>query len=101
MLSVRDATVYHINYTALNGIYMRLRCDEGYHIVYAHLNEVAVNIGDQVAQGQIVAFSGNTGQSTGPHLHYGLSRGGQRLDPFYRVANLQKSPAALRDYANR
>ena len=101
VVAVRYATVYHVGYTAINGHYMRLRCDNGYHIVYAHLREVLANVDDRVYQGQTVALSGNTGQSTGPHLHYGLSRGGQRLDPLYRVEGLSKTPAAAREYASR
>ena len=101
VLSVRYATVYHVGYTRLNGLYMRLHCDNGYHFVYAHLSEVWANVNDRVYQGQIVALSGNTGQSTGPHLHYGLSRGGQRLDPLTRVSGLPLSPAAAAEYAAR
>jgi len=100
VLAVRYATVYHVGYTALNGIYMRLRCNDGYHFVYAHLSKAIADVGEQVYQGQKVALSGNTGQSTGPHLHYGLSRTGERLDPLSRV-NLQLSAHAAAEYANR
>ena len=101
VLSVRYATVYHVGYTPLNGIYMRLRCDDGYQIVYAHLNEAIANVGDRVSQGQKVALSGNTGQSSGPHLHYGITRDGQRLDPLTRVSNLPKTANAAMEYAQR
>jgi len=100
VLAVRYATVYHVGYTALNGVYMRLRCDDGYYIVYAHLSETLVDVNDRVTQGQKVALSGNTGQSTGPHLHYGLSRGGYRVDPLTRV-DLQLSANAALEYASR
>ena len=100
VLAVRYATVHHVGNTAINGIYMRLRCDEGYYIVYAHLSEALANVNDRVAQGQKVALSGNTGQSTGPHLHYGISRNGYRIDPLPRV-DLQLSSRTALEYANR
>jgi len=52
-----------------------------YQTYYAHASEFAVSTGDVVEAGQIVALSGNTGFSTGPHLHYEVRVNGQQVDP--------------------
>lgn len=48
---------------------------------YGHNSRVLVNVGDHVMRGQVVARSGNTGHSTGPHLHFEVRRYKQSLDP--------------------
>jgi hypothetical protein len=48
---------------------------------YAHLNRVYVNEDDEVEKGQIIGEIGTTGQSTGPHLHWGLRVSGVQVDP--------------------
>lgn len=44
-----------------------------YYTAYAHLNSISVKVGDKVSQGQVIGKSGNTGNSTGPHLHIAMS----------------------------
>lgn len=66
-------------------------CSYGYHIIidngagyetmYAHLSSFAVKKGDRVAAGQRIGFSGSSGNSTGPHLHFELHRNGVVQDP--------------------
>ena len=48
---------------------------------YAHLNKVLVKKGDKIVKGDIIAEVGNTGRSTGPHLHYEVEINGKRVDP--------------------
>jgi len=53
----------------------------GYTTVYAHLSRIIVKEGQKVKRGQEIALSGNTGLSTGPHLHYEVHHDGVALDP--------------------
>ena len=64
-----------IDYAGANGsygIYVRIKHDGTHETAYGHLSRLAKGIrpGTHVSQGQIVAYSGSTGRSTGPHLHY-------------------------------
>jgi len=53
----------------------------GYNTRYAHLAETKVKVGDRVKRGDIIASLGNSGLSTGPHLHYEVRRDGKALNP--------------------
>ena len=63
------------------GNYITIRHEFGYYTRYAHLDRVWVKEGDIVAQGQHIGDLGNTGLSSGAHLHYEVRFGSQVLDP--------------------
>ncbi|WP_292108764.1 M23 family metallopeptidase [Brevundimonas sp.] len=65
------------------GNWLRIRHSNGLESGYGHLSRYASGIraGQRVRQGQVVAYVGSTGASTGPHLHYEIWRRGQRINP--------------------
>lgn len=63
------------------GIKVALDHNNGYQTWYAHLSRVAVRIGERVTKGQTIAYTGATGEATGPHLHYQLMLDGRPIDP--------------------
>lgn len=52
------------------GNYIVIKHSNGTQTLYAHLSKVSVSVGDTVTAGEVIAKSGNTGRSTGPHLHF-------------------------------
>jgi murein DD-endopeptidase MepM/ murein hydrolase activator NlpD len=63
------------------GMFVRVRHPGGYETMYGHASRLLVRDGDDVAAGQVIALSGNTGRSTAPHLHFEVRRDGRSIDP--------------------
>jgi murein DD-endopeptidase MepM/ murein hydrolase activator NlpD len=63
------------------GAYVVLTHAGGTETMYAHNGPLLVERGEEVARGDIIAYSGNSGESTAPHLHYEVRRGGAPIDP--------------------
>ncbi len=60
---------------------MEFETNDGYKIVYNHLQKIFVEEGEKIIQGEIVALAGSTGLVTGPHLHYTVYKGTMLMDP--------------------
>ncbi|TWD54303.1 murein DD-endopeptidase MepM/ murein hydrolase activator NlpD [Agrobacterium vitis] len=78
-----DGVVIKISSEKGYGKYVRVKHDFGYTTTYAHISGTAkgLKVGDRVYQGQVIAFIGSTGLSTGPHLYYELRLGNKYADP--------------------
>ncbi|WP_411104250.1 peptidoglycan-binding protein [Streptomyces sp. cmx-4-9] len=63
------------------GLGLAIDGDDGVRYQYCHLNSRVVADGARVSPGQLVAYTGNTGSSTGPHLHFGIFRNGASICP--------------------
>ena len=63
------------------GKYIKINHGDGLETRYAHASKLLVSKGDVVRREQVIALVGNTGRSTGPHLHYEIRLNGRALDP--------------------
>lgn len=78
-----SGTVVKAQYWGSFGNYVKVRHNGGYETEYAHASRIASGIrpGVRVRQGQVIAYVGSTGRSTGPHVHYGVFYNGSRINP--------------------
>lgn len=65
------------------GNYIAIKHNKSYTTEYAHISKIArhIRVGTQVQRGEVIAYVGTTGLSTGPHLHYGIIFNGDRINP--------------------
>ena len=76
-----DGRVADVGWNANYGNYVIISHGGGLQTLYGHLSSYSVKAGDSVSQGMVIAKSGNTGYSTGPHLHFGVYRNGVMTNP--------------------
>lgn len=90
VVAVAGGTVVSATYDNANGRMVRLRHASGYDSYYLHLSAFgpAIRRGVRVDQGQTIGRVGSTGLATGPHLHYGLQKGGAWVDPLREHRNM-------------
>lgn len=78
------------------GRYVSIDHENGFTTIYAHLSNWSVSNGTRVKGGDVIGISGNTGRSSGPHLHYGVSYKGSHINPFgTKQLNLYKTGEAV------
>jgi murein DD-endopeptidase MepM/ murein hydrolase activator NlpD len=89
-----DGAVDKAFYNGSYGNYVLINHNNGYETAFCHLNKVLVRPGQKVRRGQLIGFVGNSGRSTGPHLHYEVTLDGEPIDPymFMKIASAPEAP---------
>ncbi|NDV57138.1 M23 family metallopeptidase [Bacteroides sp. 519] len=76
-----DGVVVQVGWQSGYGNTIEIDHGFGYRTVYAHLDDYRTKVGKKVVRGEVIAGVGNTGKSTGPHLHYEVRIKGQHVNP--------------------
>jgi murein DD-endopeptidase MepM/ murein hydrolase activator NlpD len=78
-----SGVVKEVRWAGGYGHWLKIEHQGGWATGYGHLSRYAagLRVGQRVSQGQVVAYVGSTGMSTGPHLHYEVMRGNEKLNP--------------------
>lgn len=88
IFATADGVVNKAFYNSSYGNYVLIDHDNGYSTTFSHMKKFVVRPGEKVRRGQLIGYVGNTGRSTGPHLHYEVLLDGDPIDPevFMKVA---------------
>ncbi len=85
-----NGVVREAAYSSSYGYYVVIEGEKGLQLKYAHCSELLVSAGQEVKKGDIIAKSGNTGDSAGAHLHLEVLKNGKYLNPMYFVVTNDK-----------
>jgi murein DD-endopeptidase MepM/ murein hydrolase activator NlpD len=93
IVATADGQVVTVDYEGAGfGNYVIIKHKHGFYTRYAHMQQSRVTTGQRVQQGEVIGYIGNTGLSTGPHLHYEVHIGSDVVDPF-KYLNIRSSIA--------
>jgi hypothetical protein len=82
VVATADGQVVTAEYAFDFGNFIIIRHKHGYYTRYAHLQSFRAKVGQRVQQNEVIGYIGNTGISTGPHLHYEVHVGSDVVDPY-------------------
>lgn len=86
VIASKGGTVITASYSSSAGNYVAISHGGGVYTYYMHCSSLKVRVGQRVSRGQKIALSGNTGISTGPHLHFAVFAGGSYVNPLSYVS---------------
>lgn len=79
--SAKDGKVIFVGWQKIYGNFIMIKHNDGYITLYAHLNSISVKINQVVGLGEYIGIVGNTGRTTGTHLHFEIRKNGKLIDP--------------------
>lgn len=80
------------------GNFIKIKHFNRFETSYLHLSEIYCKVGEKVRAGFIIGKSGNTGNSTGPHLHFAVKEFGQSINPYHFLNDLNKANNLIATY---
>jgi murein DD-endopeptidase MepM/ murein hydrolase activator NlpD len=92
ILAAHAGTVVYSGFLGGYGNTVIIEHENGYRTLYAHAAKNLVVVGERVAPEQVIGIVGNTGRSTGSHLHFELEKDGEKLDPLGYLIPSKESP---------
>lgn len=92
ILAIESGTVITSTYDQWRGWYVDIQHSDNYRSRYQHNQSQMISVGTEVVQGQTIARVGNTGDSTGPHLHLEIHLNGTPVDPEPLLGGAPSSP---------
>lgn len=90
--SIRDGVIEKVTHyqgkvNIGNGVFVKW--DDGRTAIYGHMSKTTVNVGDKIHAGDLIGYSGNSGFSTGAHLHFAIKEGNRFIDPSPYISDIQ------------
>ena len=85
VLACKEGKVVTAAYSSSAGNYVAIYHGGGIYSYYMHCSQLKTSVGKHVEKGQVIARSGSTGLSTGPHLHFAMYKSGNYVNPMYYV----------------
>ncbi|WP_309499286.1 M23 family metallopeptidase [Sulfurovum sp.] len=98
LLAVNKGTVSFAGYMSGYGKVVKIKHAGGYESLYAHQSRIRAKRGQRITKGDIIGYVGSTGQSTGPHLHFGLTKNGRWVNPMTVLSKQSAKTSILKKF---